>query len=66
MASLVEAELLVDKSAAPDPVELGQPLAYTVTVTNLGPQAATGVTMIDRLPGSMTFGAAVASQRYLH
>jgi uncharacterized repeat protein (TIGR01451 family) len=44
------ADLSVTKTDAPDPAHVGQPLVYTVTVTNNGPQEATGVTAVDTLP----------------
>ena len=37
------ADLAVGKTASPDPAVVGMPLTYTVTVTNDGPDAATGV-----------------------
>ena len=51
------ADLLVTKSASPDPATVGVPLTYTVTVTNLGPDAepAAGVTLVDLLPPGVVF-----------
>lgn len=46
-------------SAAPPP---GVPFSYTITVTNSGSIAASGVTVLDALPGSLAFNAASASQ----
>jgi uncharacterized repeat protein (TIGR01451 family) len=43
--------LEVTKSAFPDPVQAGENLDYTVTITNLGPSLAQGVVFTDRLPG---------------
>ena len=51
------ADLLVTKTAAPNPATVGVPLTYTVTVTNLGPDAepAAGITLVDLLPPSVAF-----------
>jgi uncharacterized repeat protein (TIGR01451 family) len=43
-------------------VTLGEPLTYTVTVLNQGPDSATGVTLTDELPGTVTFVSATPSQ----
>lgn len=50
------------KTDVPDPVHVGQPLVYTVKVTNAGPLAATGVTLSDNLPKNAGFGSASTSQ----
>ncbi|MDY7079798.1 MAG: hypothetical protein SXV54_23185 [Chloroflexota bacterium] len=59
-----EADLAVAKSDAPDPATVGYPLTYTVTVTNDGPSAATGVILTDTLPVSAAFdlGLVTSSQ----
>ena len=51
------ADLLVTKAAAPNPATVGVPLTYTVTVTNLGPDAepAAGITLVDLLPPGVAF-----------
>jgi uncharacterized repeat protein (TIGR01451 family) len=56
------ADLSITKSDSPDPVTVGSNLTYTITVTNNGPSAATGVTMTDPLPGTVTFVSATPSQ----
>jgi uncharacterized repeat protein (TIGR01451 family) len=56
------ADVSVAKTDAPDPVHVGQPLTYKVTVTNNGPQAATGVTVTDQLPKNAGFGSAQTTQ----
>lgn len=35
----------------------GGTIAYTITVTNLGPNAATGITLTDTLPAGVSFGS---------
>jgi uncharacterized repeat protein (TIGR01451 family) len=52
------ADLSVSKTDNPDPVHVGQPLVYTITVTNHGPSAATGVVVTDALPRNAGFGSA--------
>jgi uncharacterized repeat protein (TIGR01451 family) len=55
-------DLAVSIADAPDPVRVGQPLTYTVTVVNNGPATATGVTLTDTLPGGVTFDSASPGQ----
>jgi uncharacterized repeat protein (TIGR01451 family) len=50
-----EADLELQKSDHPDPVSAGQPLTYTLVVDNNGPDWATGVTLVDTLPASVSF-----------
>lgn len=52
------ADLAVAKADSPDPVLVGSPLTYTVTVTNNGPSTATGVSLTDTLPAGVTFVSA--------
>ncbi|HEY5708055.1 MAG TPA: hypothetical protein VIS51_01520 [Solirubrobacterales bacterium] len=48
------ADLGIVKSDSPDPVFVDAVLTYTIQVTNLGPQDATGVTVTDVLPNHVT------------
>jgi uncharacterized repeat protein (TIGR01451 family) len=45
---------------APDPVQVGQNLTYTITVTNTGPDFGTNVSMIDALPAGVTYVSATS------
>jgi len=52
-------DLQISKIDAPDPVPNGQPLTYTVVVTNVGTIAATNITVIDQVDlGLLPIGAA--------
>jgi uncharacterized repeat protein (TIGR01451 family)/CSLREA domain-containing protein len=56
-----EADLAIAKSVAPELVEPGQVVTFTLQASNLGPDEATGVTVIDQLPAGYTFVDAVAT-----
>jgi uncharacterized repeat protein (TIGR01451 family) len=49
------ADLSVTKSDSPDPVRVGAPLNYRLTVANTGPNVATGIVLTDTLPPGVTF-----------
>lgn len=50
-------DLTVTKAAAPDPVYVGRALTYTIGVTNIGTIPATGITLTDTLPTTVTYAA---------
>lgn len=52
------ADLRITKTDSPDPVTVGQTLTYTINVSNLGPNPATGTTVTDRLPAGVDFVSA--------
>lgn len=52
------ADLSLTKTASPSRPTAGQPVTFTVTVSNAGPHEATGVTVKDALPPGMTFVSA--------
>jgi uncharacterized repeat protein (TIGR01451 family) len=56
------ADLSIAKADAPDPVTEGSDLTYTLTVTNNGPNPASGVTVVDELPTGLSARSASASQ----
>lgn len=49
------ADLSITKMGAPNPVDVGSPLTYTLTVGNAGPLDDTNVTVSDTLPAGVTF-----------
>jgi uncharacterized repeat protein (TIGR01451 family) len=51
-------DLSIAKSDSPDPVSVGSILIYTIQVQNFGPDAASGVTVTDRLPKGVDFVSA--------
>jgi uncharacterized repeat protein (TIGR01451 family) len=55
------ADLTLTVSGLPNPVLLGGNITYTLTVTNLGPATATGVTINDTLPPGSQFVSASPS-----
>ncbi len=55
-------DLAVWLSASPDPATIGKSLAYTIIVTNKGPNSAFGINLSDTLPGGVTFVSATSSQ----
>ena len=61
----LNADVSVSKAGNPATVALGTigvNVTYTLTVTNSGPQSATGVTLSDALPAGMTYISAAPSQ----
>jgi len=47
-------DLSVVKTSTPDPYVAGKVLTWTITVSNGGPDTATGATVTDPLPGGLT------------
>ncbi len=56
------ADISVTKTHGPPTPLAGSDLTYTITVTNDGPAAATGVTVDDTLPAGLTLVSATPSQ----
>ncbi|MGD0567241.1 MAG: C25 family cysteine peptidase [Candidatus Sulfotelmatobacter sp.] len=55
VASATQADLSVTNSASPNPVNAGQSITYSQSVTNAGPAAATTVVLTETLPANTTF-----------
>ena len=56
------ADLAITKTDSPDPQFVGQPITYTLSVTNNGPSNATSVTAQDPLPAAVSYVSATPSQ----
>ncbi len=52
------ADLTIEKSAPAGPIGAGSALAYTLVVTNNGPDSAIGVVVTDTLPAGVVFDSA--------
>ncbi len=52
------ADLALSKVDSPDPVNVGDRLTYTLTLTNVGPSTASGVILTDTLPAGVTLATA--------
>jgi len=53
--TVLAADLAITKTVTPNPVEAGQAVLYTITVTNNGPSEATGVLVEDVLVNDLSF-----------
>lgn len=54
-------DLRIAKTASPDPVGVGSTLTYAIRVESLGPEAASGVTVTDRIPQGVDLVSATSS-----
>jgi uncharacterized repeat protein (TIGR01451 family)/uncharacterized delta-60 repeat protein len=57
-----ETDLVIAKSADVDEAEVGDTVEFTLLIQNLGPDAASGVEVIDQLPAGFTYVAHQVSQ----
>jgi uncharacterized repeat protein (TIGR01451 family) len=62
VAAPTQADVRIVKSAAPEPVNQGTNLTYTLMVTNGGPAVAQGVSVSDTLPAQVGYTSASATQ----
>src|SRR5262249_46231879 len=60
LAAAGDGDLGVTKTDSVDPVEVGQQVTYTITVTNHGP-ATTDATVTDTVPAGLSFVSATPS-----
>ncbi len=60
--ALSAANLLVYQLESADPAPVGNPLTYTIVVTNLGVSTARGVNVVDTLPAGAAFLSVFPSQ----
>jgi uncharacterized repeat protein (TIGR01451 family) len=56
------ADLSISKTASPEPVTVGNKLAYTIVVRNNGPSDASGAVVSDTLPSGVSLGSANSTQ----
>lgn len=56
------ADLSITVNGNPNPIAVGNPVTYTLNVSNAGPDAATAVVASDTLPSGVTFVSATPSQ----
>jgi uncharacterized repeat protein (TIGR01451 family) len=60
--ALPQTDLSVTKTDSPDPVTGGGNVTYTITVSNNGPDTATGVTVTDTLDQTVSLVSAIFNQ----
>ncbi len=62
VASPTQADVSIVKTAAPEPVNQGTNLTYSLTVTNGGPAVAQGIAVTDVIPAQVTYSSSFTSQ----
>ncbi len=63
VSAVAQADLALTKTASADPVEAGEQLSFTLSVTNAGPSDAPSTTVTDTLPDGFTFQSAGSDAR---
>jgi uncharacterized repeat protein (TIGR01451 family) len=61
-APVPQANLQLDGSAAPNPVQVGQNLTYTFNITNAGPDTATNIKFTDVLSANIAYVSSSSAQ----
>jgi uncharacterized repeat protein (TIGR01451 family) len=56
-----DVDLAITKSNSPDPVTVGDTIAYTIAITNLSASAASNVVVTDTLPSGLTVTSCVSA-----
>ena len=56
------ADVSISQFVSPEPPVVGNPMTVTLTLSNSGRDAATGLTLTDTLPTGFSFGSAGATQ----
>jgi uncharacterized repeat protein (TIGR01451 family) len=62
VGSPTQSDMAIVKTAAPQPVNQGTNLTYTLQVTNNGPGVGLGVSVLDPLPSEVTFTSVSTTQ----
>ncbi|MGI9238980.1 MAG: hypothetical protein ACR2QZ_16390, partial [Woeseiaceae bacterium] len=60
--ALTGTNLSITQTDTPDPVNVASNMSYSLSIASAGPDAATGVTVVDTLPAGITFQSASATQ----
>jgi uncharacterized repeat protein (TIGR01451 family)/uncharacterized delta-60 repeat protein len=63
-AQAPNADLAASIASSPEPVLIGTPLTYTMTALNRGPDTATNVTLVSRVPQGMALSSFATSQGF--
>jgi uncharacterized repeat protein (TIGR01451 family) len=61
-AAAASADLALGKAVSDSTPNVGETITYTVTLSNIGPDSATNVTVQDSLPAGLSFVSATPSQ----
>src|SRR5919201_3987058 len=62
MTATAGADLSIGETAAPDPVTVGDDVAYSISVANGGPSPAEGVQVADQIPAGAFLSSTSPSQ----
>jgi uncharacterized repeat protein (TIGR01451 family) len=62
VTATLDADVSVTMTALPPSVRVGEPITFRITITNRGPELATGVVLTDPLPAGVSFVSAHSTQ----